>query len=266
AYAEYLGQQHVFSHGLSPTGQDILRHGYYDIGVGTWIFETLDEGFSGGVGISTMVWGSQLHFFNWLSGTWLGLRHGWYEPGAGWKFETLIESVPISDFTSATSPTALPFATVPLDTVALADPSGGQSVFVSTREAGACWLCTPYSLSHGRYPGANGSWSFSKMPPVNLVGFAEVGGRGASVTTYGSHTEIFGYRFGYNLSCDSIYHAFWDGVSWQTEAREVPCTNRDFEQQYTIPTAATSYPPFNQLHAFYTQFPLAMGHFWYNPG
>ncbi|RIK07986.1 MAG: hypothetical protein DCC49_09350 [Acidobacteria bacterium] len=192
-----------------------------------------------------------------MSGTWLGLRHGWYELGAGWKFETLIESEPMPDFT--TTPTA-----VPLETAALADPSGGQNVFVSSREPG-CSICSPYSLSYGRYPGANGKWAFSEAPPAYATSFAQTDGRGASVTTYGNHTEVFGYRFTLWGRCEWIYHAFSDGVNWQTEAREARCPALYPEPRYQSPTAAASYPPFNQLHASYAHSPPAIGHFWYNP-
>ncbi|RIK04288.1 MAG: hypothetical protein DCC49_13510 [Acidobacteria bacterium] len=244
AYAEYSGQQHVFAHGLSPTGQDILRHGYYDLGVGTWIFETLDEGFSEGSALSAMVWRDQLHVFGGVSNRAQGLRHGWFEPGTGWQFETLARDGVESGFSSTYA------------TAAILTPDGRQNVWFSIWTYNGVGN-SPHSLGHGWYDESASAWRFEVRPGGD--------GLGPSVTQYGSHPEVFDYAcLKYSPSGPGLFHEFWDGTDWIREVRSASCPKMAVVP-IGDPTASATYPPFNQLHAFYAQDPAAMGHFWYDP-
>ncbi|RIK09288.1 MAG: hypothetical protein DCC49_06740, partial [Acidobacteria bacterium] len=248
AYAEYLGQQHVFSHGLSPTGQDILRHGYYDIGVGTWIFDTLDEGSSEGSALSAMVWQDQLHVFGGVSNRAQGLRHGWFEPGTGWKFETLLAD-------------GLGSVVVPaLATAAMVTADGRQNVWFTAALYNSAPGVYPHYvefLGHGWYEESLANWHFESRP------YPRGNGRGPSVATYAQHTEVFDY-YASPVGCSGLFHEYWDGAEWSGEFRQVTCPGIA-SVLLNSPTASATYPPFNQLHAFYAQDPPAIGHFWYDP-
>ncbi len=79
-YYPVFEQHHVFNQGIE-SGLSVLRHGWFQPGYASWVFETLDRGVSTGTDTATVVFGDQHHVFT--HGIEQGrdvLRHGWFDP------------------------------------------------------------------------------------------------------------------------------------------------------------------------------------------